>query len=125
MTLLDWNAQIQQRRAEADQALRDLLAQLAARAITNIEIEYDGSGDSGDIESVIASIGSESVELSDEQSRVLEDYAYALLQDREPGWEINEGSFGRININVADRRINLEHCTRYEAYEESTTEEAL
>lgn len=125
MTLLDWDAQIQQRRLAAEQALRDVLTQLAARAITHIEIEYDGSGDSGDIESVIASIGSETVELADETSRVLEDYAYALLQHREPGWEINEGSFGRITINVADRRVTLEHSTRYEAYEESTIEETL
>ena len=50
MTPTDWETQLQQRLADCARPLRALPAQLAPHEVTVIEVEYDGSGDSGQVE---------------------------------------------------------------------------
>ena len=59
-----------------------------------LSITFDGSGDSGYIES----FGEDEEGNSFDVEGPIEDICYNLLSDY-GGWEINEGSFGRIVIN--------------------------
>jgi len=65
------------------------------------------------------------IETSEQAHRVVEDYVDVLLDCHQPGWENDEGSFGTVRINLAERSVTLEHSTRFTDYHESTIEQAL
>jgi hypothetical protein len=72
-------------------------------------IHYEGSGDSGYIESDIT-LDNNSRE---DYPRQLEDWMYRTLEQY-GGWEINEGSQGDFHFNFDKRTIHLEHNENYE-----------
>ena len=90
-----------------------------------VELEYDGCGDSGAIERVnfISGVTQYKGRLprnkfssawSKEKidfKEALEETCYQFLPD---GWEINEGSFGKLVIDVTKKSIRVEHNERYE-----------
>lgn len=114
--------------------------------IDSINLEFDGSGDSGQVESVTVSpehLQDAFEEIKTKGSRVNHywsentwhadlvehecsasdlamDVAYEILENKYGGWEINEGSFGTIIIN-ADGSGRIEYNQRVETteYEES------
>ena len=110
---------------------------LAAADITSLVVTFDGSGDSGQIESINARIGDILTELpaadieiatptwdgSGVERRTLplaqaiEELAYDFLRDTHSGWEINEGAFGEFTFDVGERSIQLDYNGRVESYE--------
>jgi len=125
MPPINWEAQVQQRLADHSGSLRALLDELAQQAVSVIEVEYDGSGDSGQVERVIFTGPTGPVEVSEQTHIVVEEYAEALLERHQPGWENDEGSFGTVRINAVERSVTLEHSTRYTDHHETTIEQAL
>ena len=75
---------------------------------------YDGSGDSGWVQDMVDS-GKGPKGLN----RVLEYICYDLLELFYGGWEINEGSNGRIDFNFQDQTVQLFH---YQNVEENIDE---
>lgn len=74
------------------------------------EIEYQGGGDSGYIESDI---------IFNDNSRAdypaaVEDWMYNKLRQF-GGWEINEGSQGQFHFNFSQKTIILNHGSNYES----------
>jgi hypothetical protein len=94
-------------RAEVLQQLRDLGVETATA-------EYDGYGDSGQLED--PQFGS--VEVPGVLATAVQNLFYDLLEEEQPGWELNEGSCGQFRWNIQADRINLAHTTRVEEYEE-------
>jgi hypothetical protein len=91
-----------------NQNIKDWFSEMEG-AYTSGEIEYNGSGDSGYIESDI---------IFDDNTRSdfpaqLEDWMYQQLEQY-GGWEINEGSQGKFHFNFDKKTINLEHGENYE-----------
>lgn len=100
---------------------------LAAADITNVVVEFDGSCDEGQIESVTAYTGEAAVDLPAESiaiseprwgsvslerracpiAEAIEAMAYALLEEAHGGWENNDGAFGIFTFDVAKRAIWL------------------
>ena len=72
-------------------------------------ISYAGQGDSGGITSVAIRQGPKKVRLPAPLQDQIEDWAWQLLGDSYPGWEINEGSSGEISINVQTCVVTHEH----------------
>jgi len=74
----------------------------------DVIIDYDGSGDSGYIESKGKPSNGETVDLPAE----IEDICYRELESNFGGWEINEGSNGQIIITnhsiIIDHNWNVE-----------------
>lgn len=91
----------------------ELCHQLRQRAVETVTAQYDGSGDSGQIED--PDFGS--VEVPQGLSTAVHNLFYDLLEEHYGGWEINEGSFGQFVWNVKGDEITLEHNTRTESYE--------
>lgn len=105
---------------------------LLSAGVTQVVVAFDGYGDSGQIESIDATIGDDVVPLPPlsmmlsepswqgpgiDQSEVsvrgaLEHLAYRLLYSVTPGWENNDGAFGDFTFNVAERTISLDHNER-------------
>lgn len=117
---------------------------LAKLGITRIEIEYDGCGDSGCIESLTA-FGARKKRFAIPASKMLtvtlietsynaetnrrivtpvrkklpvrnaiEQWAYDVLEKHFPGWELDGGSHGIITIDVGKQTACLDHDLRIE-----------
>jgi len=86
-----------------------------------LTLKYNGSGDSGYIESSFEEIG-------DQVPSTIEDWCYNQLERHFGGWEINEGSDGEFLFNFHDMTIELNHTYNVEEnahntiYEESFAE---
>ena len=82
--------------------------------VARVLIEYDGCGDSGQIES-ITFLGGDGrrVDLSTEvelSSGALMELFYDLLETRHPGWENNDGATGEFVWDlIADTLIHTHH----------------
>lgn len=104
-------------------------SELERRGVARAEIAYDGNGDSGVVEGVVLfnrkgqevnlpKLTPKSRRAGKEPSVMdkLDDLAERIL----PGdWEINEGSYGTIILNVMTRRVHVGHTWRVESTEEA------
>jgi hypothetical protein len=116
----------------------DALAEIGIHRVT---IDYDGSGDSGQIEGLeawdaanekIPLPSSRKVQLASENpdqpvddhglQAAVEELAWDYLYDNHSGWENNDGAFGTFVFNVPGRTITLEHNERYTELNTSTHE---
>lgn len=136
-TIADWLRQEAERRQQAIE-LRPInkaaLFEILAKAgITDVTVSFDGSGDSGQIESVEPFAGDNATELpagdvelvrpGDSGSspqrtthtvpEAIETLAYDMLEEEHDGWENNDGAFGEFTFDVAERSITLEYHERY------------
>ena len=66
-----------------------------------VSLRYNGSGDSGYMES--------SFENGVLVPAEVEDFCYRLLENQHGGWEINEGSQGEFIFNIDNNSVSLEH----------------
>jgi hypothetical protein len=109
-----------------------VFAALAETGIHCITVDYDGSGDSGQIENIEAwtadtkrlpfptepriRLESENPERPcDEQNleAAVESVAWDYLYDLYSGWENNDRAFGTFVFDVPSRTVTLEHNERY------------
>jgi hypothetical protein len=110
-----------------------VFAALAPAGITSVTVEFDGEGDSGQIEAITAcagdahvslpetrvtlqrtSWGGETISTTEETLRqAIETLAYDYLEQEHGGWENNDGAFGTFHFDVAKRTIQLEFNGRY------------
>lgn len=78
-----------------------------------LTLRYNGSGDSGYIESSFE-------ENSDSVPTFIEDWCYRQLENHFGGWEINEGSDGEFQFNFNKMTIHLNHTMNTEESEHDT-----
>jgi hypothetical protein len=117
-----------------------LIDALAAAAVSEVVVDFDGYGDSGQIEGISVRSGDKDVTMPESQVEyseavwgesephramvslavAVESLAYQVLGQTHYGWEINDGSFGDIVIDVAGRSIMLRYNERYAATENYT-----
>ena len=126
--------------ADAKVALFDILE---SHGIAFVVVGFDGCGDSGQIDGILAhdecgivdlpdvklpAIDIESVEFgagTDVDTRdmtitdVIETLAYDLLADEHGGWENNDGAYGEFRFDTADRTITLGYNERFTSSEYS------
>ena len=106
---------------------------LAAATITAVNVDFDGVGDSGQINSVVAFSGTDqadvptaivtrqeirwgSTETFTTQMAVeeaIENLCYSYLEETHGGWENNDGAYGEFHLDVVKRRIELEFNGRF------------
>jgi len=121
--------------------LTELCARLRKFGIAIIDIDYDGSGDSGCINDVqaldatnapivlsdepvsitlIESVWSQAKKRYVEQTTTrdvklkdaIEEWCYDILEHHFPGWEIDDGSCGTATLDIAKGAGRLRHGTR-------------
>ncbi|MGL4975226.1 MAG: DUF6878 family protein [Bosea sp. (in: a-proteobacteria)] len=119
----------------------DLFAIFAGAGIAKVTVEFDGCGDSGQIESVEA-VGTDgkprempAISLSIRKAvwgvsepqchdmtvtDAIETFAYDLLGDTHPGWEINDGAYGTFVFDVGEGSITLDCNIRFTDAEQFT-----
>jgi hypothetical protein len=134
--VVDWADKERQHAALID-AIRPankaaLFDALAGVGITTVVVQFDGCGDSGQVESIEAKSGENFADLPDAkieiaQSRwgsaniersafpirdAIEQIAYDFLEETHGGWENNDGAYGEFTIDVAERSITLDYNER-------------
>jgi hypothetical protein len=147
--MTNWQEERDEKKRKNREALKEVCVTLFNAGITTIEVNYDGYGDSGQIEDVtlfkgdkqlkeeeVASLGLPTSTMQEynynaknDENRYLtkectlvtkiEDCAYDFLPG---GFEINEGSFGDLKINTETAKATLEHNYRIQETEYSETE---
>jgi hypothetical protein len=103
---------------------------LAAAGIASVNVSFDGEGDSGQMEDIIAD-GSENIppvpieiqraawgagKLDTFQTTLpaaIERLCYDYLEQEQGGWENNDGAFGEFTFHVPERRIELDFNSRF------------
>ena len=106
---------------------------LSAADIASVVVEFEGSGDSGQMKQPCARLADETVvdlpDVTVELERVdwsagiqketlnltaaVETMAWKLLEDSHDGWENGDGGYGEFAFDVSDRSITLEYNERY------------
>ncbi|RUS65188.1 hypothetical protein EGN72_00990 [Pseudorhodobacter sp. E13] len=109
-----------QRRAAAQRVATRaaLLSELRALGVTRIEVQYEGYGDSGNVEDVLVS--PDTITLTEEMRRRVEDFGWDFANALSPGFENNEGGYGELTWALATDKIDVSHSNRY--IETNTTE---
>ena len=121
-------------RAKANEINKAVLFDaLASTSITSIHVEFDGEGDSGQINGVAAFCGDESANLPNTTiaiqtvswgtteiltgqstlEKAIENLCYDYLEQTHGGWENNDGGYGEFRIDLAKRSIELEFNGRF------------
>lgn len=122
--LRSYQKMVQERAQRAAERLQRLRVVLAELGVARVAAEYDGCGDSGQIESIEFRTATNEVcgEVTDEVEKEVEELLYDLLEVRHGGWENNDGAFGTFAWNVSDSTMQHEHNSRYMDYETSEYE---
>ncbi len=114
-----------------------LLSFLSAAGITRVMVNFDGCGDSGQIEDVAAFKGDDQVDIPSETVELLtlnygateptaqtfsaddaiEKLAYDLLHQKHSGWENNDGAYGEFTFDVSAGTITLDYNERFTSSE--------
>ncbi len=110
---------------------------LAEHGITAVIVNFDGYGDSGQIEDITVQSGDVAVELPAERIEIfrpawdspdierqthtvreaIEALSYDFLAQTHCGWENNDGAYGDFTFDVAGGSITLDYNERYTATE--------
>ena len=127
-------AEHQAARAKANALNKTVLFDaLVAAGITSVHADFDGCGDSGQINDVTARAGDQTAEfpcvtvvLHDTQwgkqdltaknvslQEAVYDLCYGCLEQTHPGWENNDGGCGEFEFDVAKRSITLNFTGYY------------
>ena len=113
---------------------------LAEAGITRLTVEFDGEGDSGQIQDMQACAGDapadvpavtvECFYVADNSgtlanshrslTEAIETLCYDYLSQEHGGWENNDGAFGEFTLSVTSRTIQLEFNGRYSDVHTST-----
>ena len=110
----------QERERDLSVKRKDILEQLRFLGITTVTAEYDGYGDSGNIEGMTLSPQMEIEAYLDMQ---LTDFLWAVAYNEHPGFENNDGAFGEVTWDVTADKIRLTHNMRFTDYETSEHED--
>lgn len=87
----------------------EICNELEKLGITQVIVDYDGSGDSGQINDVVGYIKNDKVIIPDELSSKIEDLCWNYLESNYPGWEINDGAYGQFTLDVAAKKFSVAH----------------
>lgn len=120
--------------AEARPANKAALLDALARAgITKVVVNFDGYGDSGQMERIDVHATEAEAKLPEDRiefvepvlgypdrsersthtvSDAIETLVYALLEETHGGWENDDGAYGEVTFDVAKRTITLDYNER-------------
>ena len=99
--------------ASEDEQLGEIFDTLQEEGHDSVEVRFNGSGDSGDVEDPTDENGQHL-----DTDANLQDWCYDALERSYGGWEINEGSQGDFQFNVPERKVILSFAWNNEVTDE-------
>ncbi len=111
----EYSEMMERWRVEREAALKTARAELPtllrAAGVTEVIAEYEGYGDSSNVEDM--ALQPNDLSLEEDFRRKLEDFAWSLAYNQHPGFENNEGGYGTLTWDIAADSITLDHADRY------------
>lgn len=109
--------------AKLSQEILPLLVQLKDKGVTEINVNFSGSGDSGDIDDVYIHVNGEELGwhsdekrnyISDEQEDQLRSEMFEFIDSAIEGrdWVNNDGGFGNVTIYLNSMTADVEYNQR-------------
>ena len=98
--------------------LSKIILQLRDKNIPQVEIYFDGSGDSGQIEEIEPCTDEDDKDMGTIDSNLhslIEDYAYDKICEKVDGvgdWVNNDGGYGYMYINADTRKVSIQYYQR-------------
>jgi hypothetical protein len=103
---------------------------LEAAGITTVNVTFDGEGDSGQIDNIMADDSAELPHIPIELQKVawsagkldsiqttlrdaIETLCYDFLSQEQGGWENNDGAYGEFTFDVVKRTVELDFNARF------------
>jgi hypothetical protein len=145
--LAEFAARQAEREAQAQIEIQHLkgavIPPLRSAGVARVEIRFDGYGDSGAVEECVCydaanapvSCPDAGVEPFREErsaraaeadlsslAAALESLGYLALERHHPGWELNDGAYGELVIDVAAATFTLDCSLRFTATDDHSTE---
>ena len=98
------------------EGLRDVIPQLKENEVAKVMAHYSGSGDEGCVEE-IEFLGNDNnavpCEMGDTVHHKIKIAATMILAEEFPGWELDGGGDGTINLDVQRGKISIEHAQHF------------
>lgn len=120
-SVADIEASMAAAKAEADARMNDerasLLVRLRKAGLSVVEAQYNGYGDSGDVEDITSG-------MDDDLEKAVSEFVWDFAYSRHPGFEQNEGGQGIFTWDIEADSIVLDHGDNY-IETEQTLEEGL
>lgn len=110
------------REEEAKAVFKELAPKLFLNGVAKVHVEYNGEGDSGDIEHIAyLDTNDDSVDsgLPEGDEERLKNAIWPFVP---AGFENNEGGFGNVDIDLTTNLVLCEHSERVTETHESSTE---
>lgn len=101
--------------SQEDAVRKELFDTLKMYGITLIKVQYSGSGDSGQTDDIDITpekrheMLDEKMESGKTIREALDEFAWKGIEDNESGFYNNEGGYGEIIFDVAERTVKMEH----------------
>lgn len=119
---LDFEARIRKREAEQAERNRIMRAKILKKmrelGVKTITADYDGYGDSGNVNNIEFTTAKGMVKSTDR----LENFIFAIVYQQFPGFEINEGAQGEFVWDITTDKIKIDHIQNILQTEETTLE---
>ena len=110
----DYQKYAEEQKIKRETIIRDartrLLKEFRNLGIKEVYAEYDGYGDSGNIEVIQLS---PETKLDPTLESKLTNFLWSVAYNEHPGFEINEGADGQLFWNIGKNVINLDHNSRF------------
>lgn len=107
-TMEKWAAE---RDAENAKVRAAMLVQLLALGVTEVTAEYEGYGDSGNVEDI--TLQPSGIVLPSELSSQLDEFAWGYAYQQHPGFENNDGGYGTLTWDITKDSIDIDHADRF------------
>lgn len=105
---------------------KELLEALKQAGVSRVKAEYDGSGDEGLIHSVNCyGPNGDGMHITDALRQTLEGVLSDILDAERGGWELDDGSLGEVEVDVATGAAKFSHTWRVMDYEDEEFETSL
>lgn len=86
-----------------------VLERLRAEGITSVKVEYDGGGDEGAVNEVVAYKGDDAFAIGDDLKETLDEFAWDCVSVEHEGFWNNEGGYGEVDILVDAGTVTVSH----------------
>lgn len=120
--LRDYKKVLRERAQKRAETGARLTATLIGAGVAHVVAEYDGCGDSGQIDTIefLDAARQPCAALPDGVEREVEDFLYDLLEARHGGWENNDGACGTFTWDLAQDALDHEHKARFTDFDTSS-----
>ena len=116
----------QRTRENLRKSLPVIAARLQCAGVAHVRVEYDGCGDSGQIEHVeLLDVHGQVMALDPAlgvEQEALTQLFYDLIEARYGGWENNDGAFGALTWELTTNGLHHTHHARFTDYDTSEYE---